>query len=44
MNYLLNDNITCDQKCDQLWDDYANNKITASHLLKKCGNLYTPGV
>ena len=28
----------------QLWDDYANNKITASHLLKKCGNLYTPGV
>jgi hypothetical protein len=28
----------------QLWDDYANNKITASHLLKKCGSLYTPGV
>jgi hypothetical protein len=28
----------------QLWDDYTNNKITASHLLKKCGSLYTPGV
>ena len=28
----------------QLWDDYANNKTTASHLLKKCGSLYTPGV
>ena len=28
----------------QLWDDYASNKITASHLMKKCGSLYTPGV
>ena len=28
----------------QLWDDYANIKITASHLLKKCGSLYTLGV
>jgi hypothetical protein len=27
----------------QLWDDCAN-KITTSHLLKKCGSLYTPGV
>ena len=28
----------------QLWDDYASNNITASHLLKKCGSLYAPGV
>ena len=28
----------------QLWADYASNQISASRLLKKCGNIYNPGV